>query len=67
MCPATDNPTSCKIRAATHFLHAKNVSAVEIHPELCIVYSQNVMSEGTVTQWYRMFKEGNKHSRLGAK
>jgi hypothetical protein len=47
MCPATDNPTSCENHAAC-FLHAKNMSAVEIHHELCIVYSQNVMSGETV-------------------
>jgi hypothetical protein len=50
VCPAIDNPTSCKICAVTCFLHAKNVSAAEIHPELCAVYGQNVMSEGTVRQ-----------------
>jgi hypothetical protein len=44
MCPVTDNPTSCEIRGA----HDKNMSAAEIHYELCMVYSQNVMSERTV-------------------
>jgi hypothetical protein len=58
MCPAIDNPASCKIRAVIQFLHAKCMSAVEIHPELCTIYSQNVMSEGTVRQWCRMFKDG---------
>jgi hypothetical protein len=37
MCSAIDNPTSCEIRAVIRFLHAKNVSAVEIHCELCAV------------------------------
>jgi hypothetical protein len=59
MCPAIDKPASCEIRAAIHFLHAKNMNAVEIHYELCTaVYGQNVMSEGTVRQWRRMFKVG---------
>jgi hypothetical protein len=58
MCPAIDNPISCEICAVTCFLHAKNMSAAEIHPELCTVYGQNVMSEGTVRQWCRMFKAG---------
>jgi hypothetical protein len=31
MCPATDRPASCEIRAVIHFLHAKNTSAAEIH------------------------------------
>jgi hypothetical protein len=50
MCPATGNPASCKIRAVIRFINAKNVSAAEIHSELCAVYGQNVMSEGTVRQ-----------------
>jgi hypothetical protein len=29
MCPTTDHPTSCEIRAVIHFLHAKNISAAE--------------------------------------
>ncbi|PNF24433.1 hypothetical protein B7P43_G09680 [Cryptotermes secundus] len=58
MRPVTDNPTSCEIRALIWFLHGKNTSAVEIHYELCTIYSQNVVSEGTVRQWCRMFKDG---------
>jgi hypothetical protein len=50
MCPVIDNPISCKIRAVIRFLHAKNMSPAEIHCELCVVYDQNVMSEGTVRQ-----------------
>jgi hypothetical protein len=34
MCPAIDNPASCEICAFTRFLHAKNMSAAEIHHEL---------------------------------
>jgi hypothetical protein len=31
------------------------------NPSLCAaVYSQNVMSEGTVKRWYRMYKDGRK-------
>jgi hypothetical protein len=51
MCPAIDNPASCEIRAVIRFLHAKNMSAADMHRELCTVYGQNVMSEGTVRQW----------------
>jgi hypothetical protein len=57
MCPAIDNPASCKIRVVIHFLLAKILSAAEIHRELCVVYGQNVMSEGTVRQWCRMFRD----------
>jgi hypothetical protein len=51
MYPAIDNPASCKI-------HAKNMTSMEIHHELCVVYSRNEMSEGTVRQLCRMFKDG---------
>jgi hypothetical protein len=48
MRPVIDNPASCKIHAVICFLHTKNVSAAEIHNELCtVVYSLKVMSEGT--------------------
>jgi hypothetical protein len=61
MCPAIDNPASCEIHAVTHFLHAKNMSAVEIRHELCAIYSQNVMSEGIIRPWCRMFKDGQRN------
>jgi hypothetical protein len=49
MCPAIHNPASCEIRDVIRFIHAKIMSAAEIHRELCAaVYGQNVMSEGTV-------------------
>jgi hypothetical protein len=59
MCPEIDNPVSYEIRAVILFLHAKNMSAAEIHRELCkAVYGQNMIGEGTVRQWRRMFKYG---------
>jgi transposase len=61
MCPTIDNPASCKIRGVIRLLHANNMSAAEIHCELCAVYGQNVMSEGTVRQWCRMFKHEPKN------
>jgi hypothetical protein len=64
-CPTIDNPAICEIRAVIRFLHAKNMNVVEIHSELCAVYGQNIMSEGTIRQWCRLFKYGweNKCSR----
>jgi hypothetical protein len=56
VCPAIDKPDSCEIPAVIRCLHAKNTSAAEIHRELCVVYGQNVVSEGTVRQWCRIFK-----------
>jgi hypothetical protein len=43
MCPVIDNPASAEFRAVISFLHAKNMSASEIHSELCAAFSQNVM------------------------
>jgi hypothetical protein len=55
-CSAIDNPTSCKIHTVIRSFHTRNVSPEEIHQELCMmVYSQNVISEGSVRQWCRMF------------
>jgi hypothetical protein len=43
MCHATDNSTSCEIGSVIIcFLHAKNMSAAEIHCELCAVYGQDL-------------------------
>jgi hypothetical protein len=44
MFPTIDNFISCEIRAVIHFLHATNISAVEIHSEVCVIYGLNVMS-----------------------
>jgi hypothetical protein len=55
VCPAIDNPASCEIRTVFDFLHTENMSAVEIHRELCTaVYGQNLMGEGTVRQRSKM-------------
>jgi hypothetical protein len=49
MCPVIDSPASCKICTVMCFLHAKNMSAAQIHNELwTAVYGQNVMSGRTV-------------------
>jgi transposase len=34
------------------------MSAAEMRCELCAVYGKNVMSERTIRQWCRMFKDG---------
>jgi hypothetical protein len=59
MCPAIGNSISCKICVVICFFQAKNMSAVELHHELCTaVYGQNIMSEVTVRQWCTMSKDG---------
>jgi hypothetical protein len=42
MCLASDNPAICEIRAVIRFLLARNMSAAEIHRQLCAVHCQNV-------------------------
>jgi hypothetical protein len=49
-CPATDNHASFEIHTVIRFLGAKNMSAAEIHSELCAIDEQNEISEGTVRQ-----------------
>jgi hypothetical protein len=48
MCHAIDNAASWEICAVICFLHTNNMCTAEIHHELCTIYGQNVMSEGTV-------------------
>jgi hypothetical protein len=64
--PAIDNLASCEICNVIRYLHAINTSSAEIHRELCAVYGLNAMSEGTVRQWCRIFKDGrtNVHDGL---
>jgi hypothetical protein len=58
VCLTIDNLTSYEICVVTRFLHAKSMSAAEIHRELRVaVYGQNVMSEGNIRHWCRMFKK----------
>jgi hypothetical protein len=68
MCPSIDNTTSCEIRAVIRLLHVKNTRVAEIYCELFAVYGQNVMNEGTVRQWCRIFKDGrtNVHDEEGS-
>jgi hypothetical protein len=58
VCTVINNPAVCEIRGVTHFFHAKSMSAAEIHCEFCAVYGQNVMHEGSLGQWCRIFKSG---------
>jgi hypothetical protein len=53
-----DNPASCEIHNVIHLLHTRNTITEENHHAVCVVYGQNVMSEGTVRQWCRTFKNG---------
>jgi hypothetical protein len=50
-----------KFALLSAFFMLKTTSAADIHPESCTVYGQNVMSEETIKQWCRMFKDGRKN------
>jgi hypothetical protein len=50
MYPAIDNPATWEIRVVIRFSRSKNMSAAELQCELCAVYGQNIMSEGTARQ-----------------
>jgi hypothetical protein len=63
-CPAIDNPASCEFRTVIRILRAKNKSGAEIHRELCAIYGQNVMSEGTVRQWCSLFSDGRTNEQM---
>jgi hypothetical protein len=41
MCPVFNNLASCEIRTVIHSHHTEDMSAAEIHHELCVVYIQN--------------------------
>jgi hypothetical protein len=57
MCPAMDNPTSCRICTPIQFLDPKNMSAAQVHCKLCMaVFGQNVMNERTARWWCRLCK-----------
>lgn len=49
---------SCEIRSVIRFLCAEGNTAAEIHRRLCRVYGDGVMSDGSVRQWCRTFKNG---------
>jgi hypothetical protein len=63
-CPVISNIASLQNLGYLLF-QAKNMSAVEIHHKLCLVYCKNIMSERTERQWCRMFKDGrtNVHNK----
>ncbi|KAG8222726.1 hypothetical protein J437_LFUL008121 [Ladona fulva] len=61
MCAAIKNPAKCKVRAVIRVFTAKQYSAAAIHRELCAVYGPNVMSEGVVHEWVRLFKSGREN------
>jgi len=50
-----EGATDCEIWFVIRFLNARNVLPSEIHDQICQVYGDNVMSDGMVRKWVRMF------------
>ena len=51
----------CEIRSVIPFLNARNVLPSQIHRQIFHVYGDNVMSDGMVRKWVRMFNEGREN------
>ena len=51
----------CEIWSVIRFLNARNVLPSEIYHQICQVYCDNVMSDGMVRKWVRMFIEGREN------
>ena len=58
MAATIDAPAKCELRSVIHFLQAEGRSAAEIHHRMSKVYGENFMSDGSVREWCRKFKEG---------
>jgi len=56
-----EGATDCEIQSVIRFLNARNVLPSEIHHQICQVYGDNVMSDGIVRKWVRMFNEGREN------
>jgi len=56
-----EGAADCVILSVIRFLKARNVLPREIHHQICLVYGDNAMSDGTVRKWVRMFNEGREN------
>jgi len=61
MFKTTEEDSDCKIRTVIRFLNPGNVLPSEIQHQICQVYGDNVMSDGMVRKWVRMFNEGREN------
>jgi len=62
-----EGAADCEIRYVISFLNARNVLSSEIHHQICQVYGDNVMSDGVVRKWVRMFNEGRENVHVEAR
>jgi len=56
-----EGAADCEIWSVICSLNARNVLPSEIHHQICQVYGDNVMSDGMVRKWVRMFNEGREN------
>jgi len=56
-----EGAANCEIRSVIRFLNARNVLPSEIHHQICQVYGDNVMSDGMIRKWVRIFNEGRQN------
>jgi len=61
MFKTTEGAAVCEIRSVIRFLNAGSVLPSEIHHQICQVYGDNVVSDGMVRKWVRMFHEGREN------
>ena len=61
MFKSIEGAVDCEIRSVIGFLNAWIVPLSAIHHQICQVYGDNGMSDGTVRKWVRMFNEGREN------
>ncbi len=58
MATTIDAPAKCELRSVIRFLQAEGRSVAEIHRRMSKVYGEKFISDGSVREWCRKFKEG---------
>jgi hypothetical protein len=53
-----EGAADCEIRSLIRSLNSRNVLPSEIRHQICQVYGDNVMNDGIIRKWVRMFNEG---------
>ena len=61
MFKAIEGTADCEIRSVIRFLNARNVLPSEIHHQICQVYGDNAMRDGTFKKWVSIFNEGREN------
>jgi hypothetical protein len=61
MVMSIQNPAICEVLAIIRFLHAKEETTAEIHPQLFSVYGENVMNRQNVAKLCHKFEAGRSY------